>query len=115
VAYERAVDHFTRAIELDPEFAEAYLQRGILYWREIQNYYRAARDLTRALELQPARREALFNRAIAYQLRGDFDRAIDDFQNFLETAGDSPWRDSAEIQLAGLRELRAAREAARAR
>jgi len=113
MAYERAVDHFTRAIELDPQFAEAYLQRGILYWREIQNYHRAARDLTRVLELAPERTEALFNRAIAYQLRGDFDRAIDDFQKFLETAGDSQWRESAEIQLAGLHELRAARQAAR--
>ncbi len=115
IAYERAVDYFTRAIDLDPAFAEAYLQRGILYWREIQNYHRAARDLTRVLELEPGRSEALFNRAIAYQLRGDFDRAIDDFQKFLATAGDSQWRESAEIQLAGLRELRAAREAARSR
>ena len=115
IAYERAVDQFTRAIDLDPQFADAYMQRGILYWREIQNYHRAARDLTHVLELDPGRSDALFNRAVAYQLRGDFDHAIDDFQKYLETAGDSHWRESAEIQLAGLRELRTAREAARAR
>jgi tetratricopeptide (TPR) repeat protein len=112
-AYERAVDRFTRAIQVDPQFTDAYLQRGVLYWREIQNYHHAIRDLTRVLELDPERSEALFTRALAYQSRGDFDQAIADYENFLAVAGDSPWRESAEIQLGGARELRAARQAAR--
>jgi len=114
-AYERAVDHFTRAIEIDPQFVDAYFQRGVLYWREIQNYHRAIRDLTRVLELDPERTHALFNRALAYQARGDFDQAIADFERFLAVDGDSSWRESAEIQLSGARELRAAREANRSR
>ena len=114
IAYEQAIDRLTRAIEIDPLFADAYLQRGILYWREIQNYYRATRDLTRVIELDPDRTEAVFNRAIAYQLRGDLDHAIEDFQRFLEIDADSSWRESAQVQLAGALELRAARDAHRA-
>ena len=113
VAYQRAVDQFTRAVELDPRFAEAYLQRGILYWREIQNYHHAIRDLTRVLDLDPDRTTALYLRALAYQLRGDFDQAIADLQRFLEVNPDSTWRASAELQLSGVRELRAARQALR--
>ncbi|HLF29185.1 MAG TPA: tetratricopeptide repeat protein [Anaerolineae bacterium] len=114
-AYERAVDSFTRAIEIDPQFVEAYFQRGVLYWREIQNYHRAIRDLTRVLELDSDRTLALFNRALAYQSRGDFDQAVADFERFLAVDQHSTWRASAEIQLSGARELRAARDANRSR
>ncbi len=115
MAYERAVDQFTRAIQIDPQFVDAYFQRGILYWREIQNYQRAIRDLTRVLELDAERTVALFNRALAYQSRGDYDQAIADYERFLAVDGDSDWRESAHIQLDGARELRAARESARSR
>jgi len=114
-AYQRAVDLFTRAIELDPQFASAYYQRGVLYWREIQNYHHAIRDLTRVLELDPEWTDALFSRALAYQSRGDFDQAIADYEHFLSIDNSSTWRESAQIQLEGARELRAAREAARSR
>lgn len=110
VAYERAVEAFSHALELDPTFVEAYFQRGKLYWRELQNHYRAIRDMTRVLELDPERSEALFNRAIAYQHRNDFNEAIDDLENFLRVDPDSTWRESAELQLAGLREIRDARD-----
>jgi tetratricopeptide (TPR) repeat protein len=112
-AHQRAVDAFTRAIGFDQQFVEAYLQRGILYWREIQNYHHAIRDLSRALELDPGRTDALYYRALAYQSRGDFDQAIADYERFLVAAPESTWYDSAQIQLEGARELRAAREAHR--
>jgi tetratricopeptide (TPR) repeat protein len=113
IAYQRAVDQLTRAIEIDPTYVGAYFMRGVLYWREIQNYHHAVRDLTRVFEIDPDCTEALFNRAVAYHLRGDFDHAIGDLQRFLEIDPNSAWRESAELQLAGLHELRAAREAAR--
>jgi tetratricopeptide (TPR) repeat protein len=113
IAYERAVDAFTRAIECDAQFTDAYFQRGKLYWREIQNYYRAIRDMSRVLELDPEYHEALFNRALAYQQRGDYDEAIADLENFLAADPQSTWRDSAELQLAGMRDIRDARNRAR--
>ena len=115
VEYERAVDFFTRAVESDPLFVNAYYQRGVLYWREIQNYYRAIRDFTRVLELYPHWMLALYMRALAYQSRGDFDDAIADYERFLSVDGDSTWGESARIQLDGARELRDARNARRAR
>jgi len=113
VAYERAVELFTRAIDLDPLYIDAYYQRGVLYWREIQNYHHAIRDLTRVMELEPERTPVLFIRAMAYQQRGDFDQAISDLEQFLAASPRSTWYASAELQLSGLRDLRAARIAAR--
>jgi tetratricopeptide (TPR) repeat protein len=109
--HELAVDDFTRAIELDPGYVEAYLNRGVLYWRELRNAYRAIRDMTRVLELAPQRAEALFNRAIAYQMRGEHEQAIADFERYLVEGRDPVWRDSAERQLSLLRDLVAERKA----
>lgn len=109
-----AVDDFTRAVELDPSYAEAYFSRGVLYWRELRNAYRAIRDMTRVLELAPQWTEALFNRAMAYQIRGDHEQAIADLQEYLAKGRNPFWRDSAERQLLLLRELVAERNARRA-
>ena len=114
-AYERAVDQFSRAVTVDPDFVEAYLQRGILYWREIQNYHHAIRDMTRVLALDPDRAEALYTRALSYQSRGDFDQAVADLEQFLAQNRDAGLQASAELQLAGVREFQAARTAARSR
>jgi tetratricopeptide (TPR) repeat protein len=51
--HQLAVNDFSRAIELDPDYAEAHFSRGVLYWRELRNAYRAIRDMTRVLELEP--------------------------------------------------------------
>ena len=112
--HELAVDDFSRAIELDPEYADAYFSRGVLYWREVRNAYRAIRDMTRVLELAPHRAEALFNRAMAHQMRGDHDLAIADLERYLAEGSDAYWRESAARQLDLLREMVAERNAHRA-
>ncbi len=114
VEHERAVDDFSRAVELDPNYAEAYFSRGVLYWRELRNAYRAIRDMSRVLELAPQWAEALFNRAMAYQIRGDHEQAIADLEQYLVEGHNPYWRDSAERQLSLLRELVAERQARRA-
>ncbi len=97
--YEAAVDDFSRAIELDPAFVAATYNRGVLYWRELQNWHRAIRDLTRVIELTPDRLEAWLNRAIAYHQRGDLAAAIADLEHYLTIAVDPGWRANAERQL----------------
>ena len=114
VEHEFAVADFTRAIELDPEYTDAYYSRGVLYWRELRNAYRSIRDLTRVLELKPTWAEALFNRAMAHQIRGDHEKAIADFEQYLAEGQDPYWRESAQRQVTLLRELVAERNARRA-
>jgi tetratricopeptide (TPR) repeat protein len=97
--YEWAANDFTRAIELDPDFVSAHYNRGVLYWRELANYYRAIHDLTRVIELAPHRYEAWLNRAIAHQQRGDLAEAIADLEHYLTIATDPAWRENAERQL----------------
>lgn len=100
-----AVEHYTRATILDPTYAQAYYSRGVLYWREIGNYYRAVQDLTRVLELTPDWAEAYFNRGLAHKLRNEREKAIADFERYLLEGKDEYWLDSARRQLAEIRDL----------
>ncbi len=51
-AFDCAFEHFNRAIELCPDFAEAYHQRAIAYYL-IEDYERSMADSRRAVELMP--------------------------------------------------------------
>lgn len=90
-----AVHYFTRAVEFDPTFARAYLDRGILYWRELDHPRRAILDLTQALEIDPALDEAIFNRGIARQQLREYKEALADFTAYLSVGRHPHWREHA--------------------
>ena len=105
--YEKAIEHFTRALNYRPDHAKIYLDRGILYWRELDHPRRAIQDLNQALSLDPNLSEAQFNRAIAHQQLREYKEAIVDFQAYLRK-GDHPyWREHAENMLKALQDMSA--------
>ncbi len=97
-----AVEDFTRALALDPALAQAHLDRGILYWRELDAPEKALDDFNAALLLAPGFHEALFNRAIAYQQLGDNGASLTDFGAYLEVGTHPGWRQYAERMLVEL-------------
>ena len=97
--YQAAVDDFSKALELHAVYVPALYSRGVLYWRELANYYRAVKDLTRVIELAPQWYEAWFNRALAHQMRGEIPEAIADYEHYLTLPGKPKWRVSAETLL----------------
>lgn len=101
--YQAAVDDFSKAIDLHPIYVSALYSRGVLYWRELENYYRAVKDLTRVIELAPHWHEAWFNRALAHQLRNEIPEAMADYEHYLTLPGKPKWRVSAQIQLETLK------------
>lgn len=102
--YEAAIDAFTRALEWKPDFAQVYLDRGILYWREIDHPRKAIHDLTTAMNLDPRLVEAQFNRAIAHQQLREYAEAIADFQAYLAVGEHPYWREHAESMIRELSE-----------
>ena len=102
--YEIAIEQFNRALSYKPDYAKIYLDRGILYWREIDHPRRAIHDLSKALTLDSNLLEARFNRGIAHQQLREYDEAIADFQAYLQE-GDHPyWREYAENMIKELGE-----------
>jgi tetratricopeptide (TPR) repeat protein len=102
--YLAAIDDFTTAIEIDPNYAQAYLDRGILYWREFNHPRRAIMDLTTAETLDPSLSEACFNRGIAYQILSEYEQAIAEFQAYLAKGEHPYWREYAQKMIAELSE-----------
>ena len=60
--YYSAIADYTKAIEFDPNYANAYLARGNAKAR-LEDYNDAIADLTKAIELKP-------DNALAYLARG---------------------------------------------
>jgi len=82
--YDRAVADYTTAIELKPDYAEAYNDRGFAYYLK-GDFERAIADYTQAIELRPNYPRAYNSRGVVYMSGGygasksvpDFDRAIE--------------------------------------
>jgi tetratricopeptide (TPR) repeat protein len=75
-----AFTHFERAIRANPKFAEAYVQRGRIYYHHKNNPDRAIADYTEAIRLKPESAEAYHNRGFVYYNRkNDYDQAIADY------------------------------------
>ncbi len=82
-SYQQAIEHFTNAIQLMPEFAEAYIDLGFAYFSKgdldiaIDNY-------DKAIELDSQLARAYNHRGNAYQERNETDRAIKDHNLAIE-------------------------------
>src|SRR4030065_1326263 len=75
--YNSAIEAFTSAIALDPNYVYAYGNRGIAYADKGQ-YDRAIEDYNKAIQLDPNDAKAYNNRGVAYDKKGQHDRAIED-------------------------------------
>ena len=76
---EEAVRLYTKAIEIEPDFAFAYCNRGDAY-KEMKDYSNAIKDFTKAIELNPNDTFAYYNRGLAYAETDNFSQACSDWQ-----------------------------------
>ena len=85
--YDQAIADYTRAIQLDPSVAVAYMNRGNSYLkkREIDT---ALRDFDRAIQLNPAFALAYNNRGNAYSDKGEAALALADYDKAIQLAPD---------------------------
>ena len=75
---DKAIEDCSQAIQLNPNGADAFSNRGGAY-RAKGQYDRAIEDLNQAIRLNPNLADAFYNRGIAYRRKGQYDRAIDDY------------------------------------
>lgn len=80
---DKKIELYTKAIELNPNYAEAYNNRGSAY-DDKEDFDKAIEDYTKAIELDPNLAEAYYNRGNAYAHKGDFDKAIEDYTKAIE-------------------------------
>jgi len=82
---DKAIADYSRAIELNPNLAEAYNNRAYVYMVK-QNYAAALYDLNRALQIRPSYVNALMNRADIYNYYYEINyaRAVADYDQVLK-------------------------------
>lgn len=63
--YKEAVDYTTKAIELDPKYAKAFVTRGNTYYM-LKDYDKAIKDVKKAIEMEPENRGGRCVLALVY-------------------------------------------------
>ena len=86
---DQALADWSRAIELDPNMAEAYTARAT-YYRVTGDPNKALPDLDRAIQLD-ASVDALFQRGQAYSALGQHTKAIEDYDQAILARREAPY------------------------
>ena len=76
--YEESIEHYTQAIKLKPDLAEAYNNLGLIY-EQRGDYNKAIENFDRAIYLNPNYAEAYSNLGLVYKQQGDYEDAIRNF------------------------------------
>ena len=82
--YDRAIEDFNQALQINPTFALAYNNRGLAYNAK-GDPDRAIEDFSQAIKLNPRNFDTYYNRGLTYNAKGDFDHAIEDFSQAIKT------------------------------
>ena len=90
--YAEALADFSKAIELDPLFYDAYFSRSSIYdshpEQDKRDYRKAVEDLSKMLEIAPRAFSPRFNRGMCYESLREYDKAIADYTHILEKGAD---------------------------
>ena len=82
--YDKALEEYDTALELDSGRADAYLGIGKIYHFDQGKYSRAEVNYSQAIELDPEYTDAYFYRGLSWEANGAYDRAIEDFTRVIE-------------------------------
>ncbi|KAI9289376.1 hypothetical protein BC943DRAFT_314212 [Umbelopsis sp. AD052] len=86
--YDQAIEHYTKAIQLDDQNAIYVINRAMAYLKA-EKFAEAERDCTVGLQLQPQHVKALFRRGIARRQLGKLTEARTDLEQALKLTKDT--------------------------
>lgn len=81
--FTEAIKAYNKAIELNPQYTDTYINRGALY-DDLGKYQQAIKDYNKAIELNPQYAKAYNNRGNAYVTLGKYKQAFKDFNKAIE-------------------------------
>lgn len=82
--YDLAVAEYTKAIEINPQYAKAYISRGAIYYSRKNQYDLAIGDYAKAIEINPQDPIAYTLRGHVYMSKRQYDLAVIDFSKSVE-------------------------------
>ena len=78
MAYKKSIEHYARAIALNPNLTEVYNNLGLIYEQK-GDYQKAIENFDRAIHLNPNYAEAYSNLGLVYKQQGNYNKAIENF------------------------------------
>ncbi len=81
--YTESLEAFDQVVNMSPDYAEGWNKRATLYYL-IGDYANSAKDVKRTLILEPRHFGALSGLGLIYMELGNFDAALEAFQQTLE-------------------------------
>ena len=85
---EKAIEYLNNAIKLNPDYVEAYCNRGTAY-NNLGQYQRAIEDFSKAILLKLDYADAYNNRGFSYSGLGQYQRATEDFNESIRLQPDN--------------------------
>ncbi len=73
--YDKAIEYYQKAININPKYVEAYNNMGIIYSKQ-GNDNKALEMYEKAISINPEHASTYANMGAAYNNKGDFDKAI---------------------------------------
>ncbi len=86
-----AINNFTEAIKINPQYSWSYYHRGIAY-KKLSKYRNAISDFTQAIKIDSSFSWAYYHRGVSYNQIGDKEKGLKDIKNAAEM-GDKFARD----------------------
>lgn len=84
---KKAIKDYNKAIEIKPDYAEAYNNRANSYF-DLEEFDKAISDYTSLIKIMPSNYYAYFNRANAYSQLFNYDSAVADYTKAIELKPD---------------------------
>jgi tetratricopeptide (TPR) repeat protein len=81
--YQDAIQKFSKAIQVNPNFAPAYNQRGNAYYR-LSDYQKSQADSSEAIRLNPRDVNAYYDRGFSLYTLGNYNGAIADYNQAIQ-------------------------------
>ena len=87
--HQEAIEHYSAAMAMDPNYSEYYNERGSIFLR-IGGLAEAQRDYLRAIELSPPYFEVFTNLGQCYRNMGNMEEAVAAYSRALDLQPDQP-------------------------
>jgi len=85
--YDKAIEYYKKAIELKPDYTEAYYNMGGAYYDK-GNYDKTIECCKKAIESKPDDAETYYGMGGAYYHKGNYDKAIEYYEKAIELKPD---------------------------
>lgn len=81
--FEKAIEHYSKALKIRPNLLESYFNRGLAYTRK-QGYPNAIADFEKVVSLDPNIAEAHYTLGLVLEHLRRYDDAIENYNKALE-------------------------------